>query len=163
MEAIGWNQYGGWRIGIRSFDKKRYYYYAHLRQNYPYAEGLETGSTVTAGDVIGYMGHTGYSTKENVNNIKVTHLHVGIELIFDEERREAGNEIWIDCYQLARFLYKNRSEVEKVGDTKEWKRKYMMEEKQPQEIQTPERPREENQEETEPPREGTTQEEDTQP
>ena len=39
----------------------------------------------------------------------------------------------------------------------------MMEEKQPQEIQTPERPREENQEETEPPREGTTQEEDTQP
>lgn len=31
VEAIGWNQYGGWRLGIRSFDKKRYYYYAHLR------------------------------------------------------------------------------------------------------------------------------------
>lgn len=142
VEAIGWNQYGGWRIGIRSFDKKRYYYYAHLRQNYPYAEGLEEGSTVTAGDVIGYMGHTGYSTKENVNNIKVTHLHVGIELIFDEARREAGNEIWIDCYQLARFLYKNRSEVEKVGDTKEWRRKYKMEEIQeedlPEEEQTQE-------------------------
>ena len=28
VEAIGWNQYGGWRLGIRSFDKKRYYYYA---------------------------------------------------------------------------------------------------------------------------------------
>ena len=54
----------GWRIGIRSFDNKRYYYYAHLRQNYPYAEGLEEGSVVTAGDVIGYMGHTGYSTTE---------------------------------------------------------------------------------------------------
>ena len=24
VEALGWNQYGGWRIGIRSFDKKRY-------------------------------------------------------------------------------------------------------------------------------------------
>ncbi len=126
VEAIGWNQYGGWRIGIRSFDTKRYYYYAHLRQNYPYAEGLEEGSVVTAGDVIGYMGHTGYSTEENVNNIKVTHLHVGIELIFDEKRREEGNEIWIDCYQLAKFLCKNRSEVEKVGETKEWKRKYEM-------------------------------------
>ena len=22
VEALGWNQYGGWRIGIRSFDKK---------------------------------------------------------------------------------------------------------------------------------------------
>ena len=84
------------------------------------------GSVVTAGDVIGYMGHTGYSTEENVNNIEVTHLHVGIELVFDEKRREEGKEIWIDCYQLAKFLYKNRSEVEKVADTKEWKRKYEM-------------------------------------
>ena len=122
VEAIGWNQYGGWRIGIRSFDGKRYYYYAHLRQNYPYAEGLEAGSIVTAGDVIGYMGHTGYSTKENVNNIEVTHLHWGMELIFDEERRKAGNEIWIDVYPLTQFLYQNRSEAAKVEGTKEWKR-----------------------------------------
>lgn len=41
IENLGWNQYGGWRIGIRSFDTKRYYYYAHLRKNHPYAEGLE--------------------------------------------------------------------------------------------------------------------------
>ena len=33
VETMGWNQYGGWRIGIRSFDKKRYYYYAHLRKD----------------------------------------------------------------------------------------------------------------------------------
>lgn len=52
IENIGWNQYGGWRIGIRSFDTKRYYYYAHLRKNHPYNEGLEIGSTVKAGDVI---------------------------------------------------------------------------------------------------------------
>lgn len=49
VEAIGWNQYGGWRIGIRSFDGKRYYYYAHLRQNYPYREQLKEGDVVTAG------------------------------------------------------------------------------------------------------------------
>ncbi len=58
IENLGWNQYGGWRIGIRSFDKKRYYYYAHLRKNHPYAEGLENGMTVKAGDVIGYLGMT---------------------------------------------------------------------------------------------------------
>lgn len=126
VEALGWNQYGGWRIGIRTPDKKRYYYYAHLRQNYPYAEGLQEGSQVTAGDVIGYMGHTGYSTKENVNNIEVTHLHMGIELIFDESQKESDNEIWIDCYQLVRFLYQNRSEVEKIEGTREWKRVHKM-------------------------------------
>lgn len=128
VEAIGWNQYGGWRIGIRSFDGKRYYYYAHLRQNYPYAEGLEQGSVVTAGDVIGYMGRTGYSTKENVNNIDVTHLHWGLELIFDEERREQGYEVWVDVYPLTQFLYKNRSEAVKVEGTKEWKRVWGMRE-----------------------------------
>ena len=60
VEALGWNQYGGWRLGIRSFDHKRYYYYAHLRKNYPYQSGLEVGSVVQAGDVIGYLGRTGY-------------------------------------------------------------------------------------------------------
>ena len=122
VEALGWNQYGGWRIGIRSFDGKRYYYYAHLRQNYPYAEGLEEGSVVTAGDVIGYMGHTGYSAKENVNNIKTVHLHWGLQLIFDESQKEGNNEIWVDCYELSKFLYRNRCEVEKVGDSREWRR-----------------------------------------
>lgn len=120
VEALGWNQYGGWRIGIRSFDKKRYYYYAHLRQNFPYALSLKEGSVVTAGDVIGYMGHTGYSTKENTNNIDTVHLHWGLQLIFDESQKEGNNEIWIDCYALSRFLYKNRSLTEKNTNTKEW-------------------------------------------
>ncbi len=122
VEALGWNQYGGWRIGIRSFDGKRYYYYAHLRQNYPYAENLEEGSIVTAGDVIGYMGHTGYSTEENVNNIEVTHLHWGLQLIFDESQKECDSEIWIDIYALTRFLAKHTQPVEKVEGTKEWVR-----------------------------------------
>lgn len=120
VEALGWNQYGGWRIGIRSFDKKRYYYYAHLRKDFPYNKELKEGSVVQAGDVIGYLGHTGYSTKENVNNIDIPHLHFGLQLIFDESQKEGNNEIWIDCYALVRFLYRNRSETVKVSETKEW-------------------------------------------
>lgn len=128
VEALGWNQYGGWRIGIRSFDKKRYYYYAHLRQNFPFNKELKEGDTVTAGDVIGYMGHTGYSTTENVNNINVTHLHFGLQLIFDESQKESTNEIWIDCYALTNFLAKNRSQTVKDEETKEWYRVYDMRE-----------------------------------
>ena len=120
VEALGWNQYGGWRIGIRSFDKKRYYYYAHLRKDFPYNKELEEGSIVQAGDVIGYLGHTGYSVKENVNNIDIPHLHFGLQLIFNESQKEGNNEIWIDCYALVRFLYRNRSETVKVPETKEW-------------------------------------------
>lgn len=127
VEALGWNQYGGWRIGIRSFDQKRYYYYAHLRQNFPYCKSLEVGSVVTAGDVIGYLGHTGYSTKENVNNISTPHLHFGIQIIFDESQKEGENEIWINPYPIIKFLLQNRSETEKNVETKEWSRIYQME------------------------------------
>lgn len=81
---------------------------------------------MTAGDVIGYMGHTGYSTKENVNNIDTVHLHFGLQLIFDEAQKEGNNEIWVDCYNLTRFLYKNRSVVQKVGESREWKRTLQM-------------------------------------
>ncbi len=125
IENLGWNQYGGWRIGIRSFDTKRYYYYAHLRKNHPYAEGLEQGMVVKAGDVIGYLGMTGYSTKENVNNINVPHLHFGMQLIFDESQVDSPNEIWIDVYQIIEFLKQNRSEVYMSNkETKDYSRKY---------------------------------------
>ncbi|MCI9568921.1 MAG: M23 family metallopeptidase [Lachnospiraceae bacterium] len=128
VEAIGWNQYGGWRIGIRSFDKKRYYYYAHLRQNYPYQSSLSEGSVVTAGDVIGYLGRTGYSATENTNNISTPHLHFGLQLIFDESQKEGNNEIWVNCYELVKFLHMNQCQVVKVEGTKEWTRVYEQEE-----------------------------------
>lgn len=124
VEALGWNQYGGWRIGIRSFDKKRYYYYAHLRKNYPFQSNLKEGSAVQAGDVIGYMGRTGYSSKENTNNIEESHLHFGLELVFDESQKESDHEIWINCYELVKFLRRNLCETVKVEGTKEWRRVY---------------------------------------
>lgn len=124
VEAMGWNQYGGWRLGIRSFDTKRYYYYAHLRKNFPYRKDLKVGSVVQSGDVIGYMGHTGYSRTENVNNIKTPHLHFGMQLVFDESQKECNNEIWIDVYQIVRLLDNKRSEVRKNPETKDYYRVY---------------------------------------
>lgn len=122
IEAMGWNIYGGWRVGIRSFDKKRYYYYAHLRKDHPFHKELAEGQTVKAGDVIGYLGMTGYSRKENVNNINVPHLHLGIQLIFDESQKEGVNQIWIDPYNIVELLKKNKSAVEKNPQTKDFYR-----------------------------------------
>lgn len=124
IEAMGWNRYGGWRIGIRSLDKKRYYYYAHLRKNFPFKKTLKVGDKVLAGDVIGYMGRTGYSTKENTNNITKSHLHFGIELVFDESQKESNNEIWINVYNLVKILKRNRVTVIKNLETKEYHRVY---------------------------------------
>jgi murein DD-endopeptidase MepM/ murein hydrolase activator NlpD len=124
VEALGWNQYGGWRIGIRSRDGKRYYYYAHLRKDFPFNKSLKIGSTVKPGDVIGYMGRSGYSLNENTNNIRQTHLHIGLQLIFDESQKECNSEIWIDIYPIILLLHRNRSEVVRNPDTKEYSRVY---------------------------------------
>ncbi len=122
VEALGWNRYGGWRVGIRSFDSKRYYYYAHLKKDTPFAPGLEVGNVVQAGDLIGFMGRTGYSDKENTNNIETVHLHFGMELIFDESQKECNSEIWIDVYDIVRILSRHRSTVKKTSEG--WVRGY---------------------------------------
>lgn len=124
VEELGWNKYGGWRIGIRSMDRKRYYYYAHLRKDRPFHTDLYKGKVVTAGDVIGYLGMTGYSTNENVNNIQTPHLHFGMQLIFDESQKECNNEIWIDVYNIVKLLQKNKSAVVKKTGTKDYERVY---------------------------------------
>ncbi len=124
VECIGWNQYGGWRLGIRSFDNKRSYYYAHLRKDRPYHSDIKQGSLVKAGQVIGYMGMTGYSTKENVNGMNIPHLHFGLQLIFDESQKEGTNQIWLDVYNLVKLLSKNRATVVKDSETGDYFRKY---------------------------------------
>ena len=122
VEVMGWNRYGGWRVGIRSFDNKRYYYYAHLQKDHPFAEGLQEGDIVQAGDLIGFMGRTGYSDRENVNNIETVHLHFGMELVFDESQKECNSEIWIDVYNIVRLLSSHRASYQKIDG--KWERVY---------------------------------------
>ena len=122
VEAMGWNRYGGWRVGIRSFDSRRYYYYAHLKKDTPFAPGLQEGDVVQAGDLIGFMGRTGYSDRENVNNIETVHLHFGLQLVFDESQKECNSEIWIDVYNIVRLLATHRSSLQKTADG--WQRVY---------------------------------------
>ncbi len=122
VEAMGWNRYGGWRIGIRSFDSRRYYYYAHLQKDRPFAQNLEVGDHVQAGDLIGFMGRTGYSDRENTNNIETVHLHFGMQLIFDESQKECLSEIWIDCYDIVRLLDSHRCSLKRTEAG--WERVY---------------------------------------
>jgi murein DD-endopeptidase MepM/ murein hydrolase activator NlpD len=124
VEALGWNRYGGWRVGIRSFDGKRYYYYAHLRKDAPYAPGLQEGDIVQAGDIIGFMGRTGYSDTENTNNIDIVHLHFGLELIFDESQKDSDQEIWVDVYPIVELLSQHRVTVVQDETTGAYRRAY---------------------------------------
>ena len=54
VEEMGWNQFGGWRIGIRD-NHNSYHYYAHLAS---FVKDLQKGDIVKTGQVIGYVGST---------------------------------------------------------------------------------------------------------
>lgn len=98
VEEIGWLELGGYRIGIRS-KSGVYYYYAHL---YSYAKGLEKGSEIKAGELIGYMGDSGYSKVEGtVGNFDV-HLHFGIYVLTDEY-----GELGINPYYFLKSIENN--------------------------------------------------------
>lgn len=69
----GWNEYGGWRVTVR-VDESTEFYYAHLSK---YAPGITVGSALKAGQLIGYVGSTGYGP-EGTEGKFLPHLHFGI-------------------------------------------------------------------------------------
>ena len=79
IEKIGWLEMGGWRIGVRA-PGGAYLYYAHL---YDYAGDFKEGDRVKAGELIGYMGDTGYGKTEGTRGNFDVHLHVGIYIKTD--------------------------------------------------------------------------------
>ncbi|MEF3303986.1 M23 family metallopeptidase [Paenibacillus sp. GYB003] len=70
---MGWNEYGGWRLTVQ-VDDATAFYYAHLSG---YADGLALGGTVAQGQLIGYVGNTGYGP-EGTEGLFDPHLHFGI-------------------------------------------------------------------------------------
>ncbi len=73
VELKGWNKFGGWRIGVRDTNNV-YHYYAHLSS---FEKGIERGTVVKPGDVIGYVGSSGYG-KEGTQGKFPPHLHYGM-------------------------------------------------------------------------------------
>lgn len=82
---------GGITIYVRSPDRRRIYYYAHLDG---YAPGLAERQRVWAGDLLGFVGSTGDAWPD------APHLHFAIELV------EPGQGWWqgraINPYPLLR-------------------------------------------------------------
>jgi murein DD-endopeptidase MepM/ murein hydrolase activator NlpD len=73
IEIMGWNPFGGWRIGIRDLNSV-YYYYAHLSG---YNKQLKKNDIVKPGQIIGWVGSSGYG-KPGTSGKFPPHLHFGL-------------------------------------------------------------------------------------
>lgn len=92
----GWLEKGGYRIGITA-PSGGYFYYAHLDS---YVD-VEVGDSIYAGQIIGYMGDSGYG-EEGTTGMFATHLHLGIYLYIDD------TEYAVNPYNVLRYLDNKR-------------------------------------------------------
>ena len=98
VEKVGWLPLGGDRIGIRS-PGGGYFYYAHLSS---YAREFQTGEQIKAGEVLGFLGDTGYGEEGTAGKF-VPHLHLGIYVRTQTEEDHALNP-----YPVLQFLQKRQ-------------------------------------------------------
>jgi len=70
---VGWNTYGGYRLTVK-VDAGTAFYYAHLQK---YSQAFAKGGTIRQGQLIGYVGSTGYGP-EGTKGRFLPHLHFGI-------------------------------------------------------------------------------------
>ncbi len=96
VTSLGWLELGGWRVGITS-PQGVYYYYAHLES---YGD-IQKGDTVKAGQILGFMGDSGYG-KEGTYGKFAVHLHLGIYCW------DTGDEISVNPYYVLRELEKKK-------------------------------------------------------
>lgn len=94
VEQAGWLPLGGYRIGVRS-PSGGYFYYAHLDS---YERDYKPGDEVKAGQILGFMGNTGYGPKGTAGEFP-THLHLGIYV-----RTRNYEELSVNPYWVLRFL-----------------------------------------------------------
>ncbi|WP_373290694.1 M23 family metallopeptidase [Oceanobacillus neutriphilus] len=73
VEMMGWNLYGGWRIGIRDI-YNIYHYYAHMSG---FDKDIKVGQVVQPGDILGSVGSTGYGPPGTSGKFP-PHLHYGM-------------------------------------------------------------------------------------
>jgi peptidoglycan LD-endopeptidase LytH len=104
VELKGWNLYGGWRIGLRD-SNNIYHYYAHLNG---FEKGVSVGNVVKPGDVIGYVGASGYGPPGTSGKFP-PHLHYGMY------KDNGRSEFSFDPYPYLRIWEQKSKQQKKEG------------------------------------------------
>lgn len=69
----GWSELGGWRLTVKT-NEGVYLYYAHMQG---YAANISEGQSITKGQLVGYVGDSGYGPVGTTGKF-APHLHFGM-------------------------------------------------------------------------------------
>ncbi|EGD46241.1 Peptidase M23 [Ruminiclostridium papyrosolvens DSM 2782] len=95
IRDMNWNDFGGNIVGVLT-DKDTYFYYAHMRG---FNTAFHEGDRVKAGDVLGYVGNTGYGPP-GTSGMFITHLHLQIGIKLEGQKKR----FYISPYNIVAYL-----------------------------------------------------------
>ncbi len=136
ITKFGWNEHGGWRIGITT-KEGAYFYYAHMSK---YADGLYEGRHIEAGELIGYIGDSGYGP-EGTTGMFIVHLHFQIGVQVDSYQNEY---LWMDPQTPLRLVEENIEVFKYVDDVRTYSKPKSKKKKKTDEKEESAKEKEEN-------------------
>lgn len=95
ITRLGWDELGGWRVGIIDTNGT-YWYYAHMLE---YAPDIQENQYITAGTLIGYVGNSGYGPIGTTGQF-IDHLHLQIGIAIEPNSSSDDEYIWINPYPI---------------------------------------------------------------
>ena len=99
-------------LELSSFDGKRSYIYSNCDKEKPFAKTIKKGSVVFGGQILGFVGAENSCKKGGANILKCPYLHFAIKLKFKNNQNQ-DVQIYIDPYNILKFLENHKSEVYK--------------------------------------------------
>lgn len=97
------------QIELKSFDGKRRYIYSNCNEKKPFADGIKKGAVVFAGQLLGFVGCSDCCEKGGAKILNCPYLHFAIKISLKTEN-EAKREIYVDAYNILKFLEHHKVE-----------------------------------------------------
>lgn len=104
-----------YKLELKSFDGKRTYIYSNCDAKKPFADGIEKGTIVAGGQLLGFVGDDNCCKKGGSKILNCPYLHFGIKIkvkTYDKEEIE----VYVDTYNILKFLEHHKSALNKDKD-----------------------------------------------
>ena len=117
------------RVEIKTFDEKRTYVYANCNGKDSFKKFVKKGATVRGGQILGFVGANNCCKKGGAKMLKTPYIHFGMRISIKNSKQPAQptEEVYVDVYNILKFLEHHKSAVEKTNSG--YKEKYMFKDK----------------------------------
>ena len=105
------------KLELKSFDGKRTYIYCNCNEKAPFKKGIEKGTIVAGGEILGFVGTSNCCNKGGAKILNCPYLHFAMKLTLPLKGQQTKDiEVFVDVYNILKFLEHHKSFVKKTKE-----------------------------------------------